>query len=78
MRRVKLTGYADTEVRRTRSALVHEEPSSRCASFCEICHVYPESVAAAEAERCLRCRWTISKPPPPPRQPRLRMPVPPR
>jgi len=74
MRRVRFTGYADTPPLRARNQLAMEDPSKRCTSFCEICHVYPEKEAIAEAERCLRCRWTMVKPPPQPRKPQIRVP----
>ena len=51
-----------------------EEPAERCTSFCEICHVYPEQDAVAEAERCLRCRWNIAPAPKQPRAPQIRVP----
>ena len=78
MRRVRFTGYADTPALRVRNQMAMEEPAERCTSFCEICHVYPEQDAIAEAERCLRCRWTIAKPPPRPRKPQIRVPGAPR
>ena len=67
MRRVRFTGYPDTAALRRRNQMATEEPADRCTSFCEICHVYPEQDAIAEAERCLRCRWNIT---PAPKQPR--------
>jgi len=54
-----------------------EEPAERCTSFCEICHVYPEQDAIAEAARCLRCRWNIAAPLQQPRTPQIRLPRPP-
>jgi len=74
-RQVRFTGYADTPALRRRNQLAMEEPADRCTSFCEICHVYPEQDAIAEAERCLRCRWTIAKQPKPPRTPQIRVPT---
>jgi NADPH-dependent glutamate synthase beta subunit-like oxidoreductase len=73
MRRVRFTGYADTPALRVRSQMAMEEPADRCTSFCEICHVYPESDAVAEASRCLRCRWKIDPPPKRPRTPLIRV-----
>jgi NADPH-dependent glutamate synthase beta subunit-like oxidoreductase len=61
MRRVRLTGYTDAPAWRGRVPVVREEPADRCTSFCEICHVYPDDGAVAEAGRCLRCRWKITK-----------------
>jgi len=61
IRRVVLDGYLDEERLRVRNQMVAEEPGDRCTSFCEICHVYPPATAVAEADRCLRCRWTVSK-----------------
>ncbi len=75
MRRVRLTGYADTPEFRRRNQVAEEQPADRCTSFCEICHVYPERDAIAEAERCLRCRWTIAPEPKRLRQPRVRVPT---
>jgi NADPH-dependent glutamate synthase beta subunit-like oxidoreductase len=74
MRRVRFTGYADTARLRARNQVAMREPTDRCTSFCEICAVYPEQDAVAEASRCLRCRWTIDKPPRIPRTPGLRVP----
>jgi NADPH-dependent glutamate synthase beta subunit-like oxidoreductase len=74
MRRVRFTGYADTPALRRRNQMAMEEPGERCTSFCEICHVYPETDAVAEAERCLRCRWTIDAGPRAPRVPQIRVP----
>ncbi len=74
MRRVRFTNYADTPELRRRNQMAMEEPAERCTSFCEICHVYPERDAVAEAARCMRCRWTIAKAPPPPRTPQIRAP----
>ncbi|HWR96983.1 MAG TPA: FAD-dependent oxidoreductase [Candidatus Methanoperedens sp.] len=74
MRRVRFTGYADTPRLRLRNQVAMCEPAERCTSFREICAVYPEQEALAEAARCLRCRWTIDKPPQAPRTPQLRVP----
>ncbi len=74
MRRVRFTGYADSPTHRRRNQMAMEEPENRCTSFCEICHVYPEQDAIAEAGRCLRCRWTITAAPKPPRAPQIRVP----
>jgi NADPH-dependent glutamate synthase beta subunit-like oxidoreductase len=74
MRRVRFTGYADTPPLRVRRQMEMDEPAERCTSFCELCHVYPERDAVAEAERCLRCRWIISPPPKTPRTPQIRAP----
>jgi uncharacterized paraquat-inducible protein A len=51
------------------------EAAERCTSFCEICAVYPEQAAMAEAARCLRCRWTIHKPRRVPGTPGRRVPL---
>jgi NADPH-dependent glutamate synthase beta subunit-like oxidoreductase len=75
MRRMRFTGYADTPALRRRNQMATEEPEKRCTSFCEICHVYPAKDAIAEAERCLRCRWTIAKQPKPQRTPQIRVPT---
>jgi len=71
MRRMRLTGYADTPALRLRNQMAMEEPAVRCTSFCEICRVYPAQDAVAEAERCLRCRWIISTAPKQPRTPNI-------
>lgn len=75
MRRVRFTGYADTPALRRRNQMAMEEPADRCTTFCEICHVYPEEDAIAEAARCLRCRWDIAPAPKQERTPQIRRPV---
>ena len=74
MRRIPITNYADTPNLRLRRQPWMEEPAERCTSFCEVCHVYPDADAVAEAERCLRCRSTIKFPPKKPRTPQIRVP----
>jgi NADPH-dependent glutamate synthase beta subunit-like oxidoreductase len=75
MRRVRFTGFLDNDGMRTRNQMAAEDPADRCTSFCEICHVYPDSDAVAEAERCLRCRWKIDLPRPVKGAGRARAPV---
>jgi hypothetical protein len=74
MRRVRFTGYADTPALRRRNQMAMEEAADRCATFCEICHVYPERDAVEEAARCLRCRWVIAPAPKARQAPRQRTP----
>ncbi|HEY6001125.1 MAG TPA: FAD-dependent oxidoreductase [bacterium] len=74
-RRVRFTGYLDNPKLRLRTQPAVREPAERCTSFCEVCAVYPEQDAVTEASRCLRCRWTIHKPPKAPRTPTLRVPT---
>jgi hypothetical protein len=74
MRRVRFTGYSDTPALRQRNEMAMEEPAVRCTNFCEICRVYPERDAVAEAERCLRCRWNIAPAPKQARTPNIRVP----
>jgi NADPH-dependent glutamate synthase beta subunit-like oxidoreductase len=75
MRRVRFTNYADTPALRRRNQMAMEDPAERCTTFCEICHVYPERDAMAEAARCLRCRWNVEPAKKQPRTPQIRRPV---